>query len=195
MDLIVLEQSVAIAPIPYTLADARHPISLVTQRLIDRYHKLLFVPGNNAPAFAFVAEDGLAPGAVSVGGYQSLESYRLNAGFVPEHDDNLHWGALSHGPSTAGALKPDLLAPSGPDVHRSRVPQGRELQGLFQLPPGYRIGGGTSTATPMAAGAAALVASAAKQSGVPIDAVRLKAALTGSARYIRDCRPMSRATV
>jgi len=36
----------------------------------------------------------------------------------------------------------------------------------------------------MAAGSAALVVSAAKQTKVPFDAVRLKAALTGSARFI-----------
>jgi hypothetical protein len=184
VDLVVLEQSVAITSIPYALADARHPISIITQRLIDRYKKLLFVPGNNLPAFAFVAEDGLAPGAVSVGGYQSRESYRLNAGFVPEHYDNLHWGALSHGPSGTGALKPDLLAPSGQMSTDPGYRKGGAVRGLFQLPPGYGIGSGTSTATPTAAGATALVLSAAKQSGVKYDAVRLKAALTRSARFI-----------
>ena len=184
VDLVVLEQSVAVTSIPYALADARHPISIITERLTDRYQKLVFVPGNNLPAFAFVAEDGLAPGAISVGGYQSRESYRLNAGFVPEHYDNLHWGALSHGPSSAGALKPDLLAPSGQMSTDPGYRKGGAVRGLFQLPPGYGIGSGTSTATPTAAGATALVVSAAKQSGVKFDAVRLKAALTRSARYI-----------
>jgi hypothetical protein len=184
VDLIVCEQSVAIASLPYLLADGTHPVSVVAQRLIERYGKLLFVPGDNAPAFGFVAEDGLAPGAVSVGGYQSKESYRLNWGFVPENDDNLHWGALSHGPSGAGALKPDLIAPSGQMSTDPGYRKGELRKGLFQLPPGYSVDGGTSTATPMAAGATALVVSAAKQSGVPYDAGRLKAAITGSARHI-----------
>jgi len=184
VDVIVLEQSVALLSISYTLTDGHHPISLLIQRLIDKYNKLVFVPGDNAPAFAFVAEDGAAPGAVSVGGYQSAESYRLNAGYVPEHYDNLHFGALSHGPSTAGALKPDLLAPSGQMSTDPGYRQGASIKGLFQLPPGYEIGSGTSTATPTAAGAAALVISAAKQSGIHYDAVTLKAALTGSARRI-----------
>jgi hypothetical protein len=186
IDVIVLEQSVAIASIPYLLADATHPISVIAQRLTERYGKLMFVPGDNAPAFGFVAEDGLAPGVVSVGGYQSKESYRINNGFIPEHDDNLHWGAGSHGPSGNGALKPDLIAPSGQMGTEVGYRKGAGQKGLYRLPPGYSVDGGTSTATPMAAGAAALVVSAAKQTGVPHDAARLKAALTGSARYIAN---------
>ena len=188
VDLIVCEQSVAIASLPYLLADGTHPVSIVAQRLIERYGKLLFVPGDNAPAFGFVAEDGLAPGAVSVGGYQSRESYRLNWGFIPENDDNMHWGALSHGPSGSGALKPDLLAPSGQMSTDPGYRKGELRKGLFQLPPGYSVDGGTSTATPMAAGATALVVSAAKQTGVAHDAARLKAAITGSARHIPHLR-------
>lgn len=184
VDLVVLEQSVAIASISYLLSDGTHPISVIAQRLIDRYQKLLFVPGDNSPAFAFVAEDGLAPGAVSVGGYQSKESYRVNWGFMPENDDNLHWGALSHGPSGAGALKPDLLAPTGQMSTDPGYRMGESRKGLYKLPPGYSVDGGTSTATPMAAGATALVVSAAKQSGVQYDAAKLKAAITGSARHI-----------
>jgi hypothetical protein len=173
----------------YNLADAHHPISIIVQRLIDRYQKLLFVPGDNAPGFGYVAEDGAAPGAMSIGGYQSRESYRLNNGFVPETQDNMHWGALSHGPSGSGALKPDLLAPSGQmstDIGYLYREGEQELRGLYQLPPGYFVDGGTSTATPMAAGATALVVSAAKQTGVKYDARTLKAALTGSTRFIAN---------
>ena len=100
----------------------------------------MFVPGDNAPAFGFVAEDGLAPGAMSVGGYQSRESYRLNNGFVPEKDDNLHWGALSHGPSGSGALKPDLLAPSGQMSTEVGYRKGAEQTG--PLPAASRLLGG-----------------------------------------------------
>lgn len=187
VDLVVLEQSVAIASVPYLLADAHHPISLVAERLIRKYKKLLFVPGDNMPAFGFVAEDGLAPSAISVGGYQSADSYRMNMGLIVDGHDHLHWGALSHGPSGTGALKPDLLAPSGQmstDIGYLFRTWEQTLRGLYQLPSGYSVDGGTSTATPMAAGAAALVLSAAKQTGLKVDAHRLKLALTGSARFI-----------
>lgn len=184
VDLIVLEQHVGVASLPYLLADGRHPISIVAQRLIQKHRKLLFVPGSNSPGFGIVAEDGLAPSAVSVGGYQSRESYRMNAGFISSEYDNLHWGALSHGPSGIGALKPDLLAPSGQMSTDPGYRDGEVRRGLFQLPPGYTVDGGTSTAAPMAAGAAALVMSAARQANVPVDGLSLKAALTSSARYI-----------
>jgi len=41
VDLIVLEQSVNLVSMSYNLADAHHPISLVVQRLIEKYQKLL----------------------------------------------------------------------------------------------------------------------------------------------------------
>jgi hypothetical protein len=191
VDLIVMEQSVNLASLSYNLSDGRHPLSIIAQRLIERYRKLLFVPGDNSPAFGYVAEDGAAPDAVSVGGYQSRESYRMNTGFVPEPADNMHWGALSHGPGGNGSLKPDLLAPSGQmstDIGYVYREFEQEFKGLYQLPPGYFVDGGTSTATPMAAGATALVVSAARQSGVPWDAKTLKSALTGSARFIPSLR-------
>lgn len=184
VDLIVLEQSVAMASIPYLPADGRHPMSIIAQRLTARYPKLLFVPGSNSPGLGIVAEDGLAPGAMSVGGYQSRDSYLTNWGMYAADYDNMHWGALSHGPSGIGALKPDLLAPSGQISTDPGYRQGASRKGLYQLPRGYSVDGGTSTATPMAAGATALVLSAAKQRGLRYDAALLKAALTGSTRYI-----------
>jgi hypothetical protein len=58
------------------------------------------------------------------------------------------------------------------------------MPGLFQLPPGYTIAGGTSTATPTAAGGVALLISAAKQAGIQYDAHRIKWAVTRGARYV-----------
>lgn len=184
VDLIVFEQSVFMASIPYLIADGRHPLSVIAGRLATRYQKLMFVPGSNSPGFGIVAEDGLAPNVVSVGAYQSSDSYLVNKGMALEGHDNLHWGGLSHGPSGTGALKPDLLAPSGQLGTEVGYRKGGMAPGLYQLPPGYGVDGGTSTATPMASGATALVLSAAKQRGLKYDAVRLKAAMAGAARFI-----------
>ena len=187
VDIVVLEQHSGIASSPYALADGRHPISIIAQRLIEQTGKLLTVPGSNTPAFALVAEDGLAPGAISAGGYQHRDSYVANMGFEPEAADNMHWGGASHGPSGIGGIKPDLLAPSGQigtEIGYLWRAEMQEKLGLYSLPPGYSMDGGTSTAAPMMAGAAALVISAAKQTGLKYDAPRLKAALVGSARQI-----------
>ncbi len=184
VDLIVFEQSVNMASVPYLIADGRHPISVIAQRLTEQYQKLMFVPCGNAPGFGLASEDGVATGVVCVGGYQSRSSYLLTTGATLPDVDNLHWGALSHGPSGNGALKPDLLAPSGQMGTDVGYRKGPSSKGLYQLPPGYSVSGGTSTATPTAAASAALVVSAAKQHGMKYDAARLKAALMGSARYI-----------
>jgi hypothetical protein len=56
--------------------------------------------------------------------------------------------------------------------------------GLYRLPPGYTIAGGTSTATPTAAGAVALLISAARQTGIKSDAFRIRNAIISSARYV-----------
>src|SRR5262249_55943323 len=139
VDVIVFEQSVAMVSNPYVLADGRHPLSIIAERLIARYRKLLFVPGSNAPGFGIVAEDGLAPRAISVGGYQSRDSYLANWGALVQENDNLHWGAMSHGPSGTGALKPDLLAPSGQISTDPGYRKGGTRKGLYRLPPGYAV--------------------------------------------------------
>ena len=58
------------------------------------------------------------------------------------------------------------------------------MASVFRLPPGYRISGGTSTATPVATGAVAMLISGAKQSGVKYDACRIKHALSMSAKFV-----------
>ncbi len=183
VDIVLLEQNSTLGN-DYVLSDARHLISVLCDRLVERTGKPLLVPGSNSPGLNLVDEPGLSPRVISVGGYQSQESYRVNFGVVPADHDNMHFAGMSHGPSGAGALKPDVLAPSGHIGNDPGYRMGTAMAGLFQLPPGYMMGGGTSQATPVAAGAVALLVSAAKQAGVPYDAARLKAALTASARWI-----------
>lgn len=184
VDVVLLEQNSTLGN-DYMLADGRHLISVLASRLIERTGKLMLVPGSNAPGLNLVDEPGLAPRAISVGGYQSRDSYRINFGLVPADYDNMHWGGMSHGPAGSGALKPDVLSPSGHMGNDPGYRMGGRRDGLYQLPPGYTMGGGTSEATPVATGSVALLISAAKQAGVAHDAVRLKAAITGSARWIQ----------
>jgi Subtilase family len=160
-------------------------VDLILRRLMDAYPKVLFTPGGNGAGVGHVScvvREGLV-----VGAYQSQASYASSYGFAPEPYDHLHWWGLSHGPGAGGSLKPDLLAPSG-QVSTTTGFFRNEDVAFFATPDavfpvGYRIDGGTSTASPMAAGAAALVVSAAKQERIPYTASTLKAALLASARH------------
>ena len=119
---------------------------------------------------------------------RGAESYRINHGVVPAFADNLHVVGAG-GPAGNGALKPDLLAPSNVLSSDVAFEPGGRVEGLYELPPGYAIAGGTSTATPVAAGAVALLISAAKQTGTPYDAARLRRALLTTARPLAHIAP------
>ena len=62
------------------------------------------------------------------------------------------------------------------------------MAGTYALPPGYSMLNGTSMASPQAAGAAALLISAAKQTGVQKQPDQLRQALTSSARLLDTSR-------
>src|SRR5581483_3632034 len=88
------------------------------------------------------------------------------------------------GPAGDGGLKPEILSPSELISTDAGYKPPEKRKGIYELPPGYSIAGGTSTAGPTASAAAALLISAAKQSNVPYDAARIRVALLSSARYI-----------
>ncbi len=116
-------------------------------------------------------------------GYQSSQGLLTNYGVHVLRADNLLF-ASSFGPGVDGSLKPDLLAPSGALSTSVEFLPGGTLKGLYRLPPGYSVFSGTSCAAPMAAGAAALLVSAAKQKNVAHDAPSIYQALRASARFL-----------
>ncbi len=181
IDIAFLEQWSGITR-SYLLRDGRLVPTVIYTRLIDKYKKPLLVPTHNYPILGAIDDLVLARGAIGVSGHESKDNFFANHGVRVEHQDNLLITG-GYGPMGNGALKPDVISPSN-YVSTSRG----YLEGLrfatFQLPPGYTIAGGASTATPTAAGAVALLISAAKQEGVQYDAFRLKHAITRSARYV-----------
>ncbi|HEU4589178.1 MAG TPA: S8 family serine peptidase [Gemmatimonadales bacterium] len=183
IDVVLLEQNVWLVDLVYNVNDGSSVTSLICARLIEHYKKPFVVPGGNTPGLAQVGEHASAAGAIGVGAYQGAESYLVNNGVVAVHADNLHVVG-SGGPARNGGLKPDVLSPSNVLSSDVGYIPGFKTEGLFELPPGYTIAGGTSTATPVAAGSLALLISAAKQSGIPYDAQRLRRALLLSARHI-----------
>ncbi len=155
-------------------------LSELGERLVDQFDKPLIEPGDNSPKLASTTDVGLGRNVVAVGGSQSAASYLLYEGFLPSTSVNKSWNAETDGPGPDGQLKPDVLAPSGYVAGAQRSSWDADEQrkaGLYTLPAGYQRFGGTSQAAPSAAGAAALLLSAAKQAGLHIHAVDLANAL------------------
>ena len=155
------------------------------RRLTDVYQKVIInSAGNRGPQVA--SADG---SAISVGGVLSPATWSALYGGRPLDRLIVH-RASAAGPSIDGAIKPDFLAPmerlsadlpwnAGVDL----VPQSAPTH---RLPPGYQVSCCTSASSPYAAGVAALLISAARQSGIPHDAARLSQAMRLSARLLRD---------
>ncbi len=182
VDIIFFEQSSLITR-NYLLRDGRLVPTVIYERLIDVYKKPIVVPTHNYPILGAIDDFVLARGALGIGGHESKDNFFTNHGVRVEHDDNLLITG-GYGPMGNGALKPDIISPSNYVSTWRGFQEGRAIPGLFQLPPGYTIAGGTSTATPTATAAVALLISAAKQENVKYDAYRLKHAITTSARYV-----------
>ena len=187
VDLVLFEQNSLVLK-GYRLNDGRHPSTIVTARLIEKYKKPYAVTANNPPGLSAATEHGNARWGFAVGSFETKESYRVNDGYLVEHDDNLHHDSGAGGPSGTGEIKPDIVVPSGylasfmPIKNYSPAYSGQK--GLYRFPPGYGIFGGTSQAAPTMAGALAILMSAAKQERVPYDAERIWRAVTGSARHL-----------
>ena len=169
VDVIFLEQSSVIAR-NYLLFDGRLVPTVIYGRLIERFGKPIVMPTHNYAVLAAIDDYALAPGAISIGGHESKANFLANHGVRVQHDDNLLITG-GYGPMGNGALKPDIIAPSNYVSTGRGFIEGTAIPGLMQLPPGYNIAGGTSTATPTTAGAVALLISAARQAGVKVRSV------------------------
>lgn len=182
VDIIYFEQSSNITH-AYLLRDGRLVPSVIGERLVERYGPSIVSPTHNFPVLGAIDDIVMGKGVIGIGGHESKENFFLNHGVRVEHDDNLLITG-GYGPMGDGSLKPDVISPSNYVSTWLGFQEGRAIPGLFQLPPGYTIAGGTSTATPTAAGSIAMLYSAARQAGIPADAHRMKYAVTRSARWV-----------
>jgi len=165
------------------LHDGRLVAGVILDRVVDKFNKLVLSPANNDPGMNTVVDEVSANKAIAVGAYQSGDAYRINNGAEVKNHDNLHIVG-SYGPAGDGGLKPEILSASELISTDAGYKPPEKRKGVYELPPGYSVAGGTSTAGPTATAAAALLISAAKQSGIKYDAMRLRAALLSSARFI-----------
>ena len=172
----------------YLLRDGRLVPTVIYERLIDRYDPVILSPTHNYPILGGIDDFVMARGLIGINGHESKQNFFINHGVRVEHDDNLLITG-GYGPMGNGALKPDVISPSNYVSTALGFIEGRAIPGLYQLPPGYTIAGGTSTATPTAAGAVALLLSAAKQEGISYDAHRIKYAVTRGARWVPHLKP------
>ncbi|HEY3582213.1 MAG TPA: S8 family serine peptidase, partial [Pyrinomonadaceae bacterium] len=171
------------------LNDGHSTFSTIANRLTRKYGKLLFAgAGNGNDGLNGIISPADAEEVIAVGSYMSRETSSVNYGVVLPDADNMN-GYTSHGPTKEGGLKPNLLAPTTSLTTKPGFLPGENRHGTYPLPAGYQVYSGTSTSTPFAAAGAALLISAAKQSGVKYDARRLRWAITSSARFIANYSP------
>jgi subtilisin family serine protease len=166
------------------LNDGNNTRAVLYNRLIEQYNVQMFISaGNNGSGINTIGDPSAASDVVSVGSYISKATWQKNYGSDSSHVDNLH-GFSSRGPREDGGFKPEIVAPG---AAISTVPMWQAsspVAGTYPLPTGYGMANGTSMAAPQAAGAAALLVSAAKQAGVQSQPAQLRQAITSSTRYL-----------
>jgi hypothetical protein len=120
---------------------------------------------------------------MSVGAYITDDTYLAAYGAAVTQADALHYFS-SRGPREDGGFKPQVVAPG---AAISTGPMWQPQGCLAQVcPVGYLLANGTSMASPQAAGAAALLVSAAKQAGAQHQPAQIREAFNSSARYLPD---------
>lgn len=184
-DVVLIEGHASITTLHEQVLEGRSLVGVVLARLQALHDKPTLFTAFNTPGMSTIADATVPENVLSVGAYQSADAVYSNYGIHARYQDDLHWVG-SEGPAGNGLLKPDLLSPANPT---SLVPanedrdDGGKRAGVFRMI-GYDICGGTSCATPVATGAAALLVGAAKREGLPVSGSSIHRALRDSARTL-----------
>lgn len=167
-----------------SLNDGNNTRAVLYNRLIEQYNVQMFISaGNSGSGLNTIGDPSVASKVVSVGSYITDASWRSNYGSDSAYADNLH-GFSSRGPAEDGAFKPQIVAPGSAISTVPTWQNGQPVPGTYALPPGYGMFNGTSMASPQAAGAAALLVSASKQTGVQRQPAQLRQAIISSTRFL-----------
>lgn len=166
------------------LNDGNNTRAVLYDRLIEQYDVQMFISaGNSGSGLNTIGDPSVASKVMSVGSYISQDTWQKNYGSDSTEVDNLH-GFSSRGPREDGGFKPQIVAPGSAISTVPTWQPGGPVSGTYALPAGYAMFNGTSMASPQAAGAAALLVSAAQQSGVQVQPAQLRQAVNSSARFI-----------
>ncbi|MGY5060551.1 S8 family serine peptidase [Streptomyces sp. 900105755] len=168
------------------LNDGNNARAELYTRLIDTYGvQLVISAGNSGPGANTIGDPGLADKVISVGAAISKDTWAANYGSQVTTKYQL-LPFSSRGPREDGGFTPTLVAP-GAAINSTQtwLPGSPVAEAGYSLPAGYSMLQGTSMASPQAAGASALLLSAAKEKGIALSPADLRTALTSTAHHIK----------
>ncbi|MFD3545453.1 S8 family serine peptidase [Streptomyces sp. NPDC058655] len=169
------------------LNDGNNARSELYSNLIDKYGvQLVISAGNEGPGVNTIGDPALADKVISVGAAVSKETWAANYGSGVAKKYNM-FNFSSRGPREDGGFTPTITAPGAAiNTAQTWIPGSPVKEAGYALPPGYAMLQGTSMSSPQAAGAGALLISAAKQQKIALDPAGLRVALTSTAKKIAD---------
>ncbi|MFD3497653.1 S8 family serine peptidase [Streptomyces sp. NPDC058676] len=167
------------------LNDGNNARAELYTRLIDTYGvQLVISAGNSGPGANTIGDPGLADKVISVGASISKKTWAANYGSVVEKKYAM-MPFSSRGPREEGGFTPTLVAPGAAvNTIQTWLPGAPIAEAGYALPAGYGMLQGTSMASPQAAGASALLLSAAKAKKIALTPATLRTALTSTADHI-----------
>ncbi len=164
------------------LNDGNNARCVIYERLIEQSNVQMFISaGNNGPGLNTAGDPGICNGVLSVGAYITDDTYLADYGAQLYEEDNLHYFS-SRGPREDGGFDPEIVAPG---AAISTIPMWQAQACLAQVcPVGYALFNGTSMSSPQAAGAAALLVSAAKATGAQHQPAQIRKAFLSTSRFL-----------
>ncbi|RKN43422.1 S8 family serine peptidase [Micromonospora endolithica] len=169
------------------LNDGNNARAELYNNLINTYGVQMFISaGNSGPGVNTIGDPSASADVVSVAASVSKDTWLANYGSVVKKKNAL-FNFSSRGPREDGGAKPNIAAP-GSAISTTPTWQagGPVPEAGYALPPGYGMFNGTSMASPQAAGAAALLLSAAKATDRGVTPAALRRAIYSSAKPIKD---------